>query len=110
MLPVAPDRPAQRDRQGPGTRPRLEHPSAGEDVGVRDDRPEVLGIDHLRAPLHLQGEVGEARPERRHDHAAGRLRARALGLAEQAGRAASVPECVWYVPPACSRNRYVRSR
>ena len=77
------DRAAQGDRHGARPRPRLEHPRAGVDVRVGHDRPEVLRIDHLRAALHLQGVVGEARAERRHDHPARGLGPRALGVPDQ---------------------------
>ena len=42
---------------------RLEHPGAGEDVGQQQQGSEVLGVDDLRPPLHLQDEVGQGRSD-----------------------------------------------
>ena len=41
----------------------LEDPGTGEDVGEHEDRPEVLRVDHLRAPRHLQHVLGEGGPQ-----------------------------------------------
>ena len=66
-------------------RQSLQDAGAGEDVSVRHDRPEVLRIDHLGAPWHLQHEVGETRPERRQDHPLRRRDPRALVGADEMG-------------------------
>ena len=69
--------PAQhRHRQRARSDPALEHPHARPDVGEHADRRQVLGVDHLRAPRHLDHEVLERRAEhgvlgalrRAHDH------------------------------------------
>src|SRR5262245_36696866 len=73
---------AERDRERSGPRPGLQDPRAGEHVGVGEDLPEVLGVDHLRAAFHLERVVGEARAERDQHHPASRLDAGALGAPE----------------------------
>ena len=54
----------QRERQGAGAGAGLQHATARVDVGPEEDHGEVLGIDHLGAPRHLQHELGQRRPER----------------------------------------------
>ena len=51
----------QRTRSHPG----LEHPHAGADVGLDQDGAEILRVDDLGAPGHLQHRVGQGGP---HDH------------------------------------------
>jgi len=66
--PVRPDRTTQRDREGARPRPGLQDPRARVYVRVRDDRAEVLRVDHLSAALHLQGVVREPWAEGGDDH------------------------------------------
>ena len=54
--------PQKGHRQRTRTHPGLEDPHPGGDVGLDEDGPEVLGIDHLRAPGHLEHGVGEGGP------------------------------------------------
>ena len=77
--PVGPDRSAQRDRERSRPRAGFQHPRAGEDVGLRDDRAQVLRVDDLRAAGHLQDEVGEPRSERHQHHPFGGANGAALG-------------------------------
>ena len=77
------DGPAQRDREGARARAGLEHARSREHVGVGHDRPDVLRVDHLRAPRHLQHVVGEPGPVGDEHHALGRLQAGALARADQ---------------------------
>ena len=51
-----------RERTRPHT--RLQHAHSRPDVGQHQDRAEVLRIDHLGAPGHLEYEVAEGGPER----------------------------------------------
>jgi tRNA A58 N-methylase Trm61 len=53
----------EREGERAGAGARFEHAGAGEDVGLDEDRPDVLRIDDLRTPRHLEDEVGERRTE-----------------------------------------------
>jgi hypothetical protein len=61
--PLGADGAGDGQRQRAGAASRLEDPSPREDVAVDQERTDVLGVDHLRAPPHLQDEVGQPRAE-----------------------------------------------
>src|SRR5690606_2693123 len=52
--------PAQGHGQSPRPGSRLENGHSRRDIGVDEDRADVLGIHHLGAPLHAQDEIGQA--------------------------------------------------
>src|ERR687891_1930530 len=60
---------AQRHRERPGSRPGLEHIGTRGDVGLDEDRADVLRIHDLRPARHLQNEVGHPWAERVERHA-----------------------------------------
>ena len=62
--------------------PGLQHPGAREHVGQQQQRPEVLGIDDLGPPRHLEHEVRQRGPQDREPRPLGGLHTRPLGLAE----------------------------
>src|SRR5918995_5929496 len=59
----------QRHRERPGSRPGLEHVGTRDDVGLDEDRADVLRIHDLRPTRHLQNEVGHPWAERVERHA-----------------------------------------
>ena len=74
------------------------------------DRPEVLRVDHLRAPRHLQHEVGQPRPERPERHRPSPSRTRVPSgypISRSCDKRAAVGV---QVPPVCRVSRYGRSR
>ena len=61
---VGPDRPQERQGQGARARARLEYAAPRVDVGPEEDHRQILGIDDLGAPRHLQDVLGEDRAQR----------------------------------------------
>ena len=52
----------QGHRERARTHPRLEHPHPRRDVGLHQDGGEVLRVDDLRPPRHLEDHVRQGRP------------------------------------------------
>ena len=77
------DRAQQRGGERARADARLEHARAGEDVGEHEDRPDVLGVDHLRAARHLEHVLGERRAHRDEAGVARRVHGRAVGAADE---------------------------
>src|SRR5918995_1186303 len=67
--PLGTDGATQRHRERPGSRPGLEHVGTRGDVGLDEDRADVLRIHDLRPTRHLQNEVGHPWAERVERHA-----------------------------------------
>src|SRR5262245_39284365 len=80
---VRPDRPQQRGRQRARTDARLEHSRARKDVGKDQDRADVLRVDDLRAPRHLEDVLRESGSNRRQAYAARRADGHTLVAADE---------------------------
>src|SRR3977135_394215 len=76
--PVTPPRGARA-----GAHSGLENPGPGKHVGEDEDRPNVLRIDDLRAPRHLQHVLGEGRPYGREAGAPRRAYRQSFGLSDE---------------------------
>jgi hypothetical protein len=77
---------ADRAQQGQGerarTRPGLEDPAPGIDVGPEQDHGEVFRIDHLCPTRHLEDVFGQRRTEREVTQAHGAADPGGIGLAD----------------------------
>ena len=76
-------RPHQRHRERPRAGPGLEDVRPRVDIAVEQHHRQVLRVDHLRPPLHLQDELGEGRAQGDDRGAARRPHRDALGPADQ---------------------------
>ena len=77
------DRPQQRDRQRARSRAAFDHRRAGKDVAPNQQRPCVLGIDHLRRARQMRDQVGVGRPQHEERLAGRELDARSFLDSEQ---------------------------
>lgn len=62
-LAFSPHGPEEPKGEGSGAYPRLQDPSPGVDVAVKQDHGDVLGVNNLGVPGHVHDELAEGRPE-----------------------------------------------